>query len=152
MKVSIQAYNRNFIDFIVKEVDAKEEWRYTLFYGDLVANRHATWELLKGLHQDPDAPWVISSDFNEGLSNDEKKRAPRSKRQMMAFKKAIDECGMLDLGFSGYRFTWGNGRGGEANVQERLDRFVGNIPCMEHFAMAQMYTFFHPLRTIGLSC
>lgn len=42
------------------------------------------------------------------------------------FQNATHLCQMLDLGYVGYDFTWSNNRGGEDNVQERLDRFMAN--------------------------
>lgn len=40
------------------------------------------------------------------------------------FQNFIDECGLVDLGFSGYPSTWRNNRHGVDYVQERLDRFL----------------------------
>ena len=44
-----------------------------------------------------------------------------------AFRGALDDCGLDDLGYSGYNLTWTNGQAGESNIQERLDRCVANI-------------------------
>ena len=41
---------------------------------------------------------------------------------MMEFQDALLHCGLVDLGFQGYIFTWNNGRPRDAFVQERLDR------------------------------
>ncbi|XP_028058205.1 uncharacterized protein LOC114262062 [Camellia sinensis] len=38
----------------------------------------------------------------------------------------MDECHLTDLGFSGPKFTWTNGRHGLANIKERLDRALCN--------------------------
>lgn len=43
------------------------------------------------------------------------------------FNADLDECGLTDLGMSGYPFTWGRGRGTLSWVEERLDRAVGSI-------------------------
>ena len=46
---------------------------------------------------------------------------------MLRRLKALDDCDHLaDLGFVGPTITWNNKRGGGANVQERLDRYVVN--------------------------
>ncbi|KAL2934855.1 2-oxoisovalerate dehydrogenase subunit alpha 1 mitochondrial [Bienertia sinuspersici] len=45
---------------------------------------------------------------------------------MDAFHKAIDDCHLRDLRFSGGIFTWKRGRSPHNMVQERLDRFLAN--------------------------
>lgn len=46
----------------------------------------------------------------------------RSHDQLMMGRDTIEECGLQDLGFVGYPFTWSNGREGHDNIQCRLDR------------------------------
>lgn len=41
-------------------------------------------------------------------------------------RSAVETCEFVDMGYIGYDFTWSNNRGGEANIQERLDRFLAN--------------------------
>ena len=41
---------------------------------------------------------------------------------MVEFQSALLFCGLMNLGYNGYRFTWRNGRAKEAFVEERLDR------------------------------
>ena len=55
---------------------------------------------------------------------------------MVAFRHTLLHCGLVDLGFRGYRFTWRNGRNGAAFVEERLDRFVATIEWRELFPKA----------------
>ncbi|XP_009587519.1 uncharacterized protein [Nicotiana tomentosiformis] len=38
----------------------------------------------------------------------------------------MEDCGMCDLGFNGYPFTWCNGRGRRNRISERLDRVMIN--------------------------
>ncbi|KAH7834751.1 hypothetical protein Vadar_019280 [Vaccinium darrowii] len=40
------------------------------------------------------------------------------------FQNFVDDCGLVDLGFSGYPFTWRNNRSGEGYIQEQLDRVL----------------------------
>ncbi|XP_075670362.1 uncharacterized protein LOC142640157 [Castanea sativa] len=72
-------------------------------------------------------PWVIVRDFNEPLSNEDKfgGRAVSNSRSF-DFKECLDSCNMIDLGFSGPRFTWTNKREVGALIQERIDRFFVN--------------------------
>ena len=45
---------------------------------------------------------------------------------MEAFRQALDDSGLTDLGFQGPKFTWANLREGGAFIKERLDRGVAN--------------------------
>lgn len=55
----------------------------------------------------------------------EKRRgSPREERRMEAFRRALEDCNLMDIGFSGNWFTWERGNLPETNIQERLDRGV----------------------------
>ncbi|XP_071685195.1 uncharacterized protein [Lolium perenne] len=74
------------------------------------------------MHTQYNLPWVIIGDFNEILYLHEKKGGnPRSQRSMQAFRDALADCGLEDLGCLGDTFTWRQGR-----IRERLDRSVAN--------------------------
>ncbi|KAA3461041.1 LINE-1 reverse transcriptase isogeny [Gossypium australe] len=45
---------------------------------------------------------------------------------MKEFRQVLDECQLADLGYSGDWFTWERGNVPETNIQERLNRGVGN--------------------------
>jgi acetyl/propionyl-CoA carboxylase alpha subunit len=45
---------------------------------------------------------------------------------MNQFKDCLDECGLVDLGYSGPLFTWSNQQEGVDLVRVRLDRAVAN--------------------------
>jgi hypothetical protein len=52
---------------------------------------------------------------------------------MEDFQRALEDCSLSDLGFSGPKFTWSNGCDGAAFTQERLDRVVANSEWCEYF-------------------
>nr|XP_023927904.1 uncharacterized protein LOC112039281 [Quercus suber] len=70
---------------------------------------------------------VIVGDFNEPLIGADKfgGRVVSINRALL-FKDCLDKCNMVDLGFSGPRFTWTNGREILDLIQERIDRFFVN--------------------------
>jgi hypothetical protein len=43
------------------------------------------------------------------------------------------DCGLTDLGYTGYPFTWNNKREGEANIQVRLDMGVATASFLALF-------------------
>ncbi|XP_074306460.1 uncharacterized protein LOC141641707 [Silene latifolia] len=111
----------HYMNFTVKEEN--RVWRVTGFYGwPNVAERHLSWELLQLLSRQSTLPWLCIGDFNEILFSTEMKGSSRPQRQMINFQRAVDECGLRDVAWEGYQFTFDNGQSGEANRQSMIDR------------------------------
>ncbi|KAL0011121.1 hypothetical protein SO802_006229 [Lithocarpus litseifolius] len=67
-------------------------------------------------------PWLCVDDFNELLWSHEKLGlGPKQDCRMKEFRDVLDECGFMDLGYVGEKFTWRGKRAG-GMVLERLDR------------------------------
>ncbi|XP_021805547.1 uncharacterized protein LOC110749696, partial [Prunus avium] len=75
-------------------------------------------------------PWLLAGDFNEMLNVDDKVGGSHLCR-LKGFKKWFDDHSMVDLGYSGPKFTWSNKR-----IFERLDRAVCNTQWRQTFADA----------------
>ncbi|XP_030943690.1 uncharacterized protein LOC115968432 [Quercus lobata] len=74
-----------------------------------------------------DMSWVMAGDFNKPLLEGDKFGGKGwSVNRALQFKKCLDACSMIDLGFLGPRFTWTNRREIQALIQERIDRFFVN--------------------------
>ena len=72
-------------------------------------------------------PWIIAGDFNEPLVQEDKFGGRGvSVSRSLAFKDCLDNCSMVDMGFSGPRFTWTNKRDVSNLIFERIDRFFMN--------------------------
>lgn len=138
--VSIRNYSRHHIDMVIKSEDGFS-WRFTGIYGDPErASRHYTWDLLRRLNTHLNIPWVCGGDFNEFLHLNEKKGGlDPGNQNIEAFRKVLEECKLDDLGFSGPKLTWDNRREEEANIQERLDRFVANEGWCAHFVNRRVF-------------
>jgi hypothetical protein len=54
---------------------------------------------------------------------------------MYEFGEVLNRCGLVDLGYRGYPFTWENCREAGANVQKRLDRAVASVSWMTMFTL-----------------
>ncbi|XP_050259980.1 uncharacterized protein LOC126705069 [Quercus robur] len=102
----------------------ESEWRLTGFYGEPeTANRIEAWNKLRCLNSYPICPWLCLGDFNEIVRQDEKVGgALRSHNQMQLFRDVLDECGFMDLGFVGPKFTWARHYEDGSSIWERLDR------------------------------
>lgn len=70
----------------------------------------------------------VWGDFNDILNANVKRGgAPVSKRKCDNFESRIDQCMMMNFGFTGHRFTWRAPiyHGGQ-RIYERLDRELSN--------------------------
>jgi hypothetical protein len=131
--VSISSYSQHHIDAIMDYDEAA--WRFTGFYGSpTVAGKSVAWDLLRVLRGHHRLPWICGGDFNELLQGEEKwGRVGRPESQMKEFRKVVDECGFVDLGFVGSPFTWWNKQHGAARVLERLDRCLATAEWLLKF-------------------
>jgi len=70
-----------------------------------------------------DIPWLCFGDFNEIIRQDEKVGgALRPYNQMQLFREVLDECGFMDLGYFGPKFTWARHFDNGNSIWERLDQ------------------------------
>lgn len=74
------------------------------------ANKNFTWSLRTTLKATCNVPCIMFGDINEVVSLSEKDGGTtRSEWLMDAFRDAIDDCALRDLGFKGSIFTWKRG-------------------------------------------
>ncbi|XP_074314300.1 uncharacterized protein LOC141649512 [Silene latifolia] len=62
----------------------------------------------------------------------------RPQWQMNNFRAAVDDCGLTDIGWEGYQFTWDNGQAGEANRQSMIDRAMCTSSWLDLFPYAKL--------------
>ena len=68
-----------------------------------------------------------AGDFNEITKQTEKSGGRlRPSNQMQQFRETLDECGFIDLGFTGFPFTWSKHWQNGFSLWERLDRAVAS--------------------------
>lgn len=128
INVQLQSFSQRHIDVIIEDMVEGNKWQFTGFYGSpYYQEREATWRLLRQLRQAEEYLWMVCGDFNEIMYGFEKKGGLlREEGRMEDFRKALEDCNLMDLGFCGNWFTWERGNLPETNIQERLDRGVAN--------------------------
>uniref|UniRef100_A0A2N9FI47 CCHC-type domain-containing protein n=1 Tax=Fagus sylvatica TaxID=28930 RepID=A0A2N9FI47_FAGSY len=140
VSVHIQSYSIFHIDAdVVMEDELK--WRITGFYGHPERGlRVSSWALLRQLHDARSLPWLVMGDFNEVMSLEEQwGRINRSLPQMAAFRDALLDCSLQDLGYQGPDFSWSNRREDGALVRAQLDRGVANNAWLSLFPSYQVH-------------
>jgi hypothetical protein len=131
--VSMRSWCQYFID--AKITSEAGSWRFTGIYGEPRTElTEKTWEAIRYLYAQDDLPWLYCGDFNEILQQTEQmEQNQTSENQMEKFRSWLTDCHLVDLGYSGYPFTWDNKREGLANVQARLDRATANEKFLDMF-------------------
>lgn len=86
------------------------------------------WSNLAKIAQLQNLPWLLLGDFNEVLYGEDKLGGRRvNLNRALEFKDCLNACNLLDLGFSGPKFTWSNLRQITDLVLERIDRCFANF-------------------------
>ncbi|CAL1356230.1 unnamed protein product [Linum trigynum] len=82
---------------------------------------------------------LCGGDFNQVIMGEEK-RGGRSPVEidMRDFGDCLTDTLLVDLGYSGYDFTWENKRAAEGYIEERLDRFVATVEWYERFTKSRV--------------
>ncbi|XP_074314349.1 uncharacterized protein LOC141649562 [Silene latifolia] len=137
VSVKFRSASVHYMDFDIGEVGL--EWRLTGFYGwPSVQDRQLSWQLLKQLAEEDHSSWLCIGDFNEVLYATEMQGGSRAQWQMNNFREAVDVCGLCDLSFEGYEFTYDNGQAGVDNRQCRLDRAMKTEAWSDQFPYARL--------------
>uniref|UniRef100_A0A2N9IZ60 Reverse transcriptase domain-containing protein n=1 Tax=Fagus sylvatica TaxID=28930 RepID=A0A2N9IZ60_FAGSY len=134
MRVSISSYSQHHIDAVL-DYQSPNAWRFTGFYGSPTVEGKATaWSILRTLRTHHTLPWLCAGDFNKLLSGSEKwGRRPRPEHQMSQFRQVVDDCGFMDLGFTGPAYTWCNNQTGYSRVLKHLDRSLATTDWLLRF-------------------
>ncbi|KAA3485539.1 reverse transcriptase [Gossypium australe] len=63
--------------------------------------------------------------------------------EIIAFRSALEDCNLTDLGFRGLWFTWERGRVSSTNIRERLNRGVATLSWLDLFPRFQVKHLTH---------
>ena len=112
----------------VKVCFTNASWLFSAVYAShRNAERQVLWKNLMSVVDLHNMPWVIAGDFNEPLLSEDKFGGrTMSVNRSLLFKKCLDKCNTMDIGFAGPYYTWTNRREVQALIQERIDRYFIN--------------------------
>lgn len=114
VKVKVHTPNLSWIFFAIYASPRSEE-------------RCILWNNLTKVAELHNKPWILTGDFNELLVQFDKfgGRGVGVSRSL-AFKDCLDLCSMVNMGFSGPRYTWTNKWDVSNLILERIERFFMN--------------------------
>ncbi|KAJ4822368.1 hypothetical protein Tsubulata_014296 [Turnera subulata] len=122
LSIQVLCHSRQYIHMRVQPTIGPI-WLFTAVYASPRASlRDSLWRDLHSLAGAMVDPWLLVGDFNVIVDSSERRGISISRSLVCKkFIDLIDQCHLLDLGFSGTPFTWARGR-----VRKRLDRALAN--------------------------
>ncbi|CAA0838462.1 DNAse I-like superfamily protein, partial [Striga hermonthica] len=118
--------------------DSKKSWGIFVYMSTNSVER-AAWLQLESDVNHWGASWFIIGDWNDIISNSEKKGGnKRSDASLRGFKDFINRMAMMEVKMEGYKYTWCNNRSSEGLVEAKLDRGFGSIDWLADFPTASI--------------
>ncbi|KAL4393983.1 hypothetical protein AHAS_Ahas02G0106500 [Arachis hypogaea] len=97
-----------------------DPWLLLAVYGSpqRLTRKHL-WNGIRSLSDNINIPWCILGDFNAMLHDYERSGGSNKVERgaCFEFQSCLSDCGLVDIGYTGWPFTWRRG-----NFVERLDR------------------------------
>ncbi|GAA0183907.1 hypothetical protein LIER_31242 [Lithospermum erythrorhizon] len=98
--------------------------------------RKLSWSLLRFISKSSVLPTIFIGDFNEVFFPYE--HVSQSQWQMNNFRQVAEDCGIFDVGFSGFPFTWCNNFTSPHSTRARLDRGLASKGWIDEFPDARL--------------
>ncbi|CAB4316762.1 unnamed protein product [Prunus armeniaca] len=138
-QVELIKYADFYIEALLYDPDLQLKWRFFAIYASIDDHTHnGQWRILSDRIRRCPEPCLCLGDFNDILEATEKKGGnPRSERSLADFQAFVIDVGFLDLGFTGYPYTWRNRRE-NGLIQERLDRGLASEPWLRNYPEARV--------------
>ncbi|XP_074346816.1 uncharacterized protein LOC141685620 [Apium graveolens] len=129
----------NFIDVNILNNNVSI-WRLTGFYGyPERTRRRDSWELLRCLAVKSSLPWFVFGDFNDMISEKDKKGNHKHPQAFLnGFKEVLDEIQLIELDLMRGRCTWEKSRGTLGWVRERIDRVFASASWWKKFPLCKL--------------
>ncbi|KAJ8440029.1 hypothetical protein Cgig2_020517 [Carnegiea gigantea] len=88
-----------------------ENWLFSAIYANPhESRREELWTDLEDFSRTNTTPWLLAGDFNETRNMEERRNYSEGlQRRCAKFDHWIENNGLMDLGYSGPRFTWNRG-------------------------------------------
>ncbi|XP_057756534.1 uncharacterized protein LOC130975820 [Arachis stenosperma] len=116
-KIKVMSTHKQFVHMEI-ENNQRRRWSLMAVYASPhEAQRKEMWVLLHNISRNMNLPWLMIGDFNDIAEQSEKKGGGNDTHACRRFRGWIDKCNLIDVGYSGSRFTW---KGGIREGQERV--------------------------------
>ncbi|XP_019225943.1 PREDICTED: uncharacterized protein LOC109207468 [Nicotiana attenuata] len=97
--------------------------------------RKKLWRDLRGLTIPSQEAWLLSGDFNNVLSSEDRIGSPVTDAEIKEFKDVIDDLQLTPLSAKGWHYTWTNKQGSDSRVYSKIDWALGNYQWIQQQLM-----------------
>ncbi|XP_075655028.1 uncharacterized protein LOC142625223 [Castanea sativa] len=127
MNLKVVEFNKNLI--AVKVSNQCFEWMLVGFYGPPYhSKKKKAWGNLFALLESRQGPWAVMGDFNFIVNEEDQLGGNKGGLSSTNYlKELLFEFNVVDLGYSGNKYTWAKGKWGKASIKMRLDKGVASI-------------------------
>ncbi|KAF7139019.1 hypothetical protein RHSIM_Rhsim07G0114000 [Rhododendron simsii] len=141
ISIDVEFAHRNLVHTAISTSVDSSRWAATFVYGcPTHAGKEKVWNELRKIADMEQLPWMCVGDFNQVLSvGDNIGGNLPDPGRIMAFNDMLNECGLVDLGCKGPRFTWRNNRSEGGFIMERIDMAFANMDWRERFDTALVF-------------
>lgn len=133
--ISVFHVNEQAVTCKIKK-DTFEWWCTAIYASPIPSVRNQCWEYLCSLRQLIPGSWMLTGDFNEILLPSEVKGGDFYVNRALKFGSMIDNCNLIDLGFSGPKYTWHRNIQGRCKLSKHLDRTLADFSWRTYFPEA----------------
>lgn len=113
---------------LVTHLESSSTFFVTFVYGlNREEERRALWDDLSRIAQSTSLAWCVLGDFNSLLQMEERLGGARVLPHELAdFHRAVEECFLEDLPYSGSFYTWSNRSHNGGRIYSKIDRVLVN--------------------------
>jgi hypothetical protein len=160
IELHIFDHSQNYILDVCKNTTSNISYGLICMYGD---PRHISTSIIWNhvqyfVSQNSNLPMLCMGDLND-IMHPSEKSGPSSVdfNRMNDFCAYVNNCGLIDLGFSGPAYTWSNKRFSSMPTYERLDRCLANAEWCRVFPtslvlhLPMMYNDHAPILLLSVS-
>ncbi|XP_019241489.1 PREDICTED: uncharacterized protein LOC109228125 [Nicotiana attenuata] len=106
--------------------------------------RESLWRDLRQINAQAQETWLLSGDFNNILSSEDRIGSPITTIETQGFKDVIDALQLTPLRAKGWHYTWTNKQGTGSRVYSKIDWALGNYWWIQQYGHVEA-DFMNPL-------
>lgn len=139
IKVKVLSYTAQILNIGIMS-NATLSWVASFVYASPVEQiRESLYTYIEEMSRFISMPWMLIGDFNQVMYQEDKKGGrPVGGPSTERMQHLIDICALMDLPYTGPRFTWSNGQEGRFRIEQRLDQAWANSDWIIHFSTASL--------------